>query len=74
MGHLLQKKIGMQAVQYGTGSCLGIVGSLRCVGEFECQDGSGSAIKELSKEDLKSMLWNVAWRRVKDGGLKELSA
>ena len=50
------KKDWHAAVQYGTGSCLGIVGSLRCVGEFECQDDSGSAIKELSKEDLKSML------------------
>ena len=28
---------------------------------------SGSAINELLKEDLKSMSWSVAWRRVKDG-------
>ena len=26
-----------------------------------------SVIKELSKGDLKSMMWSVAWRRVKVG-------
>ena len=28
---------------------------------------NGSVIKELSKGDLKSMMWSVAWRRVKAG-------
>jgi hypothetical protein len=54
-----------------------VAGRLRsigwCVWEFGQQDVSSSEIKELSKGNLKSMLWNVAWRRVKDGWLKELS-
>ena len=43
------------------------------LGDFGWQDFSGSAIKELSKEDLRSVLWSVAWSRVKYGWLKELS-
>ena len=41
--------------------------------EFGGQDVSGSAMKELLKGGLKSMLWSVTWRRVKDGWPKELS-
>ena len=33
----------------------------------------GNAIRDLSKEDLRSMLWSIAWRKVKDGWLKELN-
>ena len=42
-------------------------------GEFGWQDLSGNVIRDLSKGDLRSMLWNIAWRRVKDGWLKELN-
>lgn len=34
---------------------------------------SGNAIRDPSKGDLRSMLWNIAWRRAKDGWLKELN-
>jgi hypothetical protein len=56
-------KIALQAVQYGTGSWL--------IDVWGVLDGKMSvvysAINELSKGDLKSMLWSVAWRKVKDG-------
>ena len=70
-GRLLQR-IARQVVQFGSGSWLRSIG--RCIGEFGWQDFlSGNAIRDLSKGDLRSMLWNIAWRRVKDRWLKELN-
>ena len=69
-GRLLQR-IARQVVQFGSGSWSRSIGW--CIGDFGWQDLSGNAIRDLSKVDLRSMLWNIAWRRVKDSWLKELN-
>ena len=69
-GRLLQR-IARQVVQFGSGSWLRSIG--RCIGEFGWQDLSGNAIRDLSRGDLRNMLWNISWRKVKDGWLKELN-